>query len=200
MRGSAPGFIHVAITSVTGEEAPSQTVPCLLTRFEIHPQAILGTFETKMAARKAVRVGARCPWSFGKIRTVVSNTLISCMRQSTCRATLISPCTNLCILKHVVPKKRRIFRFLSIPQFNTIAPSNKFTSKIHQWARRCKVVQWISSPYPALGSHAKFGLVREHELLFLFNGITITRCYKVAESLRQYRPLDSKTSTRFPQY
>ena len=61
MRGSAPGFLHVAITGVTGEEAPSQTVPCLLTRFEIHPQAILGTFETKMAARKAVRVGARCP-------------------------------------------------------------------------------------------------------------------------------------------
>ena len=84
MRGRAPDFIHAAITGVTGEEGPSQTVPCLLTRYEIHPQATLGTLETKMAARKAVKVGARCPRSYGKIRTVVSNTLISCMRQFTC--------------------------------------------------------------------------------------------------------------------
>jgi len=83
MRGRAPGFIHVAITGVTGEEGPSQTFPSLLTRFEIHPQALLGTFETKLVARKEVKVGARCPRSYGKIRTVVSNTLISCMRQFT---------------------------------------------------------------------------------------------------------------------
>ena len=67
MRGRATGFKHVAITGVTGEEGPSQTDPCLLTRFEIQPQATLGTFETKMAVRKAVKVGARCPRSYGKI-------------------------------------------------------------------------------------------------------------------------------------
>ena len=53
MRWRAPDFVHVAITGVTGRKAPSQTVPCLLARFESHLQATLDKFETKMAARKA---------------------------------------------------------------------------------------------------------------------------------------------------
>ncbi len=44
---------------------------------------------------------------------------------------IILPCTNLSILKHVVPKKRGIFRFLSISKLCTVTPGNDFTPEIY---------------------------------------------------------------------
>ena len=90
--------------------------------------------------------------------------------------------TNLGILKHMIPKKRCIFWFLPITQFHAVTPCNDFTSQIYQGSRGGKVFERVSSPYPSLSCHAKFCLVRRHELLFIFHSITVTRCYEVASN------------------